>query len=310
MKADRTPILVTGAQRSGTTWVGRTISQHPSVRYEHEPFNTFDPNPMFGLKINDLYSHYESSGQQPEIREAFDRLLFSGRIRESVNLCRAKGLSRYTPAQFFRQLFSTPRQRILLKDPVALLSADWLYRTYPCRVVCMIRNPLGFAASQKKAGWDMDFDHLRRQEALMRGRLKPFSADLERVCAHPEDFDLLDRAALLWNVLYSVVLAYKKEYPQWLFLRHEDVARSPHSAFRKVFDFLDLELTPAIQEYIAAYTSSQNSAHARSTKYQPRDSRALVHAWKEILTRDESARVDAQTRKIASRFYDDEELCP
>ena len=33
------PILVTGAPRSGTTWVGRMLTLAPGVGYIHEPFN-------------------------------------------------------------------------------------------------------------------------------------------------------------------------------------------------------------------------------------------------------------------------------
>jgi len=304
MKTSRIPILVTGSQRSGTTWVGRTISQHPLVRYEHEPFNTFYPNPMFGLRINDYYAHYESSGQQAEIKQAFDKLLYAGKLSEAISLCRATGISRYTPAQFFKQLCLTPRQRILIKDPIALLSASWLYKTYGCQVICMIRNPLAFVASQKKADWDIDFEHLRRQKALMNSQLTPFKSDLEYVCAHPESVDLIDRSALLWNVLHAVILEYRRTYPEWLFIRHEDAARDPVPAFQRMFSYLGLEPTPEIQAYIATYTSARKNVHAQSTKYQPRDSKASIHAWQDILSDEEALRVDAATRKIAANFYD------
>ena len=33
------PILVSGSNRSGTTWMGKIISHHKSVRYINEPMN-------------------------------------------------------------------------------------------------------------------------------------------------------------------------------------------------------------------------------------------------------------------------------
>lgn len=33
------PILITGAHRSGTTWLGKIVSLSNGVRYIHEPFN-------------------------------------------------------------------------------------------------------------------------------------------------------------------------------------------------------------------------------------------------------------------------------
>src|SRR5882672_1880226 len=38
-QAGSRPILVTGAHRSGSTWVGRMIARSPTIRYIHEPFN-------------------------------------------------------------------------------------------------------------------------------------------------------------------------------------------------------------------------------------------------------------------------------
>ena len=33
------PILVTGAHRSGTTWIGKMLALAPGVGYIHEPFS-------------------------------------------------------------------------------------------------------------------------------------------------------------------------------------------------------------------------------------------------------------------------------
>ena len=37
------PILVTGAHRSGTTWVGKMLALAPGVAYVHEPFSPRAP---------------------------------------------------------------------------------------------------------------------------------------------------------------------------------------------------------------------------------------------------------------------------
>ncbi|WP_075261386.1 sulfotransferase [Geobacillus thermocatenulatus] len=39
IKYKNNPILVTGAHRSGTTFVGKMLSLHPSIGYIQEPFN-------------------------------------------------------------------------------------------------------------------------------------------------------------------------------------------------------------------------------------------------------------------------------
>src|SRR5690242_1511734 len=40
------PILVTGAHRSGSTWVGKMLALAPGIGYIHEPFNPLTPAGM------------------------------------------------------------------------------------------------------------------------------------------------------------------------------------------------------------------------------------------------------------------------
>jgi hypothetical protein len=39
LPADRAPILVTGAHRTGTTWVGKMLAANPRTAYISEPLN-------------------------------------------------------------------------------------------------------------------------------------------------------------------------------------------------------------------------------------------------------------------------------
>ena len=39
MKKSSQPIIISGSPRSGSTWIGRVLSQHPETKYVHEPFN-------------------------------------------------------------------------------------------------------------------------------------------------------------------------------------------------------------------------------------------------------------------------------
>jgi hypothetical protein len=57
--ADR-PILVTGAHRSGTTWVGRMLALVPGVEYIHEPFNPVGPAGI----CNARFDHYYTSSRR------------------------------------------------------------------------------------------------------------------------------------------------------------------------------------------------------------------------------------------------------
>jgi len=299
-------ILITGSHRSGTTWVGRTISQHSKVEYLHEPFNVDHPNPRLGLKLNIWFTHYESSDQKEYIRATFDKFLKANSFSYILNLSKPMdrrfiNLLRYPNDLILKTLF---RPRVLIKDPIALLSAGWLHEMYNLQVVCMIRNPLAFVGSLKKAGWDFRFENLLRQKELMQGCLASFAGEIEKLSDYRGDF--IDRASLLWNVLHYCIAEYQKKYPSWLFIRYEDIAMNPIQEFEKIFHYLELEMNENIGHYIAKYTSDKNKTETEVTSYGPRDSKASLETWKTRLTSVECDRIDKATRDIAALFYEAE----
>jgi hypothetical protein len=301
------PILITGAHRSGTTWVGQTIAQHPRVRYVAEPFNVDQPNPMLELKLNAWFTHYPSSNQKHDIQNAFDNLLKFQPLTHAIKTCRAAGLDIKTPLRFGRHFWSEflLRPRILVKDPIALLSAGWLYETYNFKAVVMVRNPLAFVGSLKKAGWDFDFKEFQKQDGLMQGWLNRFSDQVDYMCGHMDETDIVDRAALLWNMLHFVILEYQKKFTDWLFIKHEDIAVNPEKYFTKIFDYLGLNINQRVLAYIRKYTSQTNPADASSAAYQPRNSEQTLHTWKQRLSEEEVERVKGTTSELAMQLYGD-----
>lgn len=297
-------ILVTGAHRSGTTWVGRTISQHPGIKYIHEPFNVRHPNREMDLKLNTWFTYAPKSNQKKDIKASFDRLLNSKPLHRAIWACKREGLDIKTPLRFFKHfLLGFHYRKFLIKDPLALLSAGWLHEMYDFKVICMIRNPVAFVGSLKKAVWDFNFENLKVQEDLMQECLSPFFDEVDKFCGQSGDF--IDRACLLWNVLHFVILEYEKRYPSWLFVKHEDIAMSPISEFQKIFDYLELRMDSAIRAHIEEFTSNKNSVESESTKYRPRNAKKILGTWQERLSAQEIDRVRNATRNIATQFYGD-----
>ena len=302
--------MVTGSHRSGTTWIGRTISQHQDIRYINEPFNAAKPHRLTGLKLNTWFTHFESSSQKEEIIRSFDTIFQSNPITNSIYICKAAGSDLKTPFRFIKHLmlesyFKVLKLRILIKDPIALLSAGWLYENFHFNVICMIRNPLSFIGSVKITGWDFDFKNFLRQEELMTNWLADYADRIEYMCKKRNKSDFIDRASLLWNILHFVISDYQQRYSDWLFLKHEEIASRPDLGFQKIFDYLELEMNDMIQKYIKQYTSDLNPRIAASNSYQQRNSREILNLWKERLTKDEIDRVIINTSDIASKFYAD-----
>ena len=239
-------ILVTGAHRSGTTWVGQTIAQYPSIHYLQEPFNVDLPHPVMNLKLNTWFTDWDSSDQQQEIKAAFDQVLNMTHQQVLMQSLKASAwdvnlMARQVAKYLLRK--STRERQCLIKDPIALLSADWLYEQYDLKVICMIRNPFAFVGSLKKANWNFDFRQLNKQGQLMQGLFSPFA---EEVAIHCQPSAFIDRACLLWNMLHYAIVDYQKRYPNWLFLPYEEIAADPLNNFQSVFDYLELEMSPSI----------------------------------------------------------------
>jgi hypothetical protein len=303
IKEDRKHILVTGTHRSGTTWVGRTLSQAENVELVYEPFNLETTRYNFEYKFDHWFEHVPTSKNCPEIKQEFDRYIPNSRFQYPAKICRETGLSWRSPFIYLKYLMlSDDRPRYLLKDPIALLSAGWLYERYQLKVICMIRNPLAFAGSLKKQGWDFDFKNFLEQKELMDTWLNPFKEEIEKTDA---EGDFIDRISLLWNVLNYVILEYKNKYPDWFFIKHGRLARDPVENYRKMFEYLELDFNSVVEQYIVEYTSRKNPVEAKSNEYQPRDAKKAVEAWRDRLTEEEIERVKEATSEIFKKLYPD-----
>jgi hypothetical protein len=297
-------ILVTGSHRSGTTWVGRTISQHQYVKYISEPFNPKKSNNDLGLKVTNWFIHAPSSNYKNDIEDAFNNLLKLSPFQLSIQKSSLKRDFKM-PLRFCKRLALNifRRNGILIKDPIALLSAGWLHEKYDLKVICMIRNPLSFIGSIKKAGWNYYFYDFLKQKRLLETWLAPFKSEVERLAAKPSD--IIDHGCLLWNIFHYVILDYQKHYPSWKFLKYEDIAMNPLLEFEELFDLLGLQMDGKIKSYIGEYTSDRNPNDRYSTGYRPRNSKACLTNWKSRLTSKEISRVKSATHKISHKFYDD-----
>src|SRR5687768_2230789 len=103
--------------------------------------------------------------------------------------------------------------------------------------------------------------------------------------------DIIDQACLLWNLLHAVILRHRETYPHWLFLRHEDLARSPITGFQQIFAYVGLRMTAKIRTVIEHDTSAANPAETNSPAYMPRNARGSLETWRTRLTATEIERL-------------------
>jgi len=293
------PILVTGSHRSGSTWVGQMIAAHPRVWYFSEPFNPDRRD----CPVRHMW-HYVTEADARQFRDYLKR-----HCELSFPWWRTSADEPATLFQRLRRCLSYVRRRRqgwrpLLKDPMALMAAEWLAGQYPLQVVVLIRHPAAFASSLKRLNWPVPPDVLLNQPRLMRDYLEPFREELEHTRRQP--VDIIDHAILDWRIFHHVIRLYQQRHPDWLFCRHEDLSREPLAEYEKLFRFLGLDYLDSVRDVIRQHSGTHNSAEAGGKIHQlRRNSEANIWNWQTRLTPDEIARIRAGTRELCEHFYGD-----
>ena len=191
-----------------------------------------------------------------------------------------------------------------MKDPIALLSAEWLAETFGMDVVVLIRHPAAFAASLKRLGWKHSFATFI-QDGRVPEVVRPYEAEIREQAERPGE--ILAQAALLWRLLYGAVDGYRERHPDWAFVRHEDASLDPAGTFERLYDRLGLELTPSARAEITRASASENPAELATPHAVELDSAASLGRWRDDLTPEEVETLRERTRDVWPRFYSDED---
>jgi len=300
------PILVTGAHRTGTTWVGKMLAASPQVAYISEPLNVWHRPGALGASVSQWYT-LVCNENEAEFLPAFREMLGFryGLWREVRSLRSRKDFLRMGRdfSIFLRGRFF--RQRPLIKDPFAVFSAPWFAERLGCRVVITVRHPAAFASSLKRLDWKFDFNDLLAQPLLMEKWLDVDRAEMELA----KTDDVIEQAALLWRIIYRVVARMMKLHPSFIIVRHEDLSLDPAPGYRDLCAALDIDFTPKVEGTIFNASSSENPTELSQQKVHgvKLDSRANLDNWKKRLSNDEIVRIRKLTGKTAKLFYSDEE---
>lgn len=300
--------LITGAPRSGTTWIGRVLAESPSLYYIHEPFN---PHTKMGRDIRNipLHHHYtyihdgNESEYYPGVKGIVESqynwwygILEARSKRDLVNIWK-----QYRTYSNYRSHHIYP----LIKDPIAIVSAGWIARRFDVNVVTMIRHPAAFVASMKRLNWPFKPSNWAlSQPELMRDYLEPFRDEMHEL--ENSDSDIIEQASLLWKVLNYIVLRYKDEHKDWIFLRHEDISRDPVQGFQSLYQSLGLNFTQEIRQIVEEYSGSANPSTAEGESRPIKlNSKENIRNWEKQLSSVEIKRVRNIVEDVAKSFYTD-----
>ena len=292
-------VMIIGLPRSGSTWLGRTLSNAAAVTYVPEPDN-MDRNIAAGAAMrwrgsypmleprerargmNRMYSAaFEGRGNGGSMRDAL-----AGRLADSVAF-KARKLF-VDPARPHVPLKLAAASRIarpampettsairLVKSVHMPLSIDWLREWFAPRIVVTRRHPLSVLASWIElsinpisAGWQRlsagDFDSLA-----------------ERLGMPPRPAaDVRSAASITWVIcfLLSELDDAARRHPEIVIADHEIICRDPLGEMRYIAGQVGLTWTDEADEFVIG---SNRTGKGYKTH---RVARQVVGNWRERLT--------------------------
>ncbi len=308
-KTRKSAILVTGSNRSGSTWVGSVLAQAAGVRYIHEPFSPVIARRQFGVDLprwflnaedwdEDALTHYIERVLVPPLRDRKLQLNAWQQWKRVAYLL----LERHGPERF--------SWRFLLKDPVAIFSAAWLATQFDLQVVVLIRHPASYVVSLLKDAKHMHpFASVFNEQPRLKARFTPQDQSLidevvELQSRGGPGSDMVFEAAAFWRLFYGQVLLYQQSFPDWHFVLYEDLARDPMAEFSLLCQKLGLRFDGNVELAIrrtaleADPATTDHTSHVKSFV-----AKENVDLWKSQLAETDRCRIREVLGSVSDNFY-------
>lgn len=295
------PILVTGAHLSGSTWIGKIIASAPGIKYIHEPFNVEITRYQYKSPLKYWFQHVSPGHDKKYEVEVKQYLQTFYKLRLSSFL---KDLSQVHSVKKVASLLIDAKDKItkprpLFKDPIALLSSEWIAKTMNADIIISVRHPAAFTASLKMKNWDFNFNNFVQQHQLTDTYLQPLKETIHEYALSKQD--VISQGILLWNILYGVTKQYDLKYKdKWQIIRNEDLSLNPFEQFKSMFQKLDIKFNDKIASEI------QKTTGGALYNKTSRDSKSNISTWKQRLTPEEIERIKEGTREVWPHFYSEE----
>jgi hypothetical protein len=301
------PILVTGSPRSGSTWVGNVLALDRNTGYVHEPFNRRCPPGLCRAGLTH-FAYVTAENEAPYLEPLADTLGWRYSAAAELRTLRTpRGLARLARDFAYFETMRQRRARVVLKDPLAIFSADWLASRFGTQVVVIIRHPASFVASMRAAGFVMHFSALASQPRLIEERLAPFGDAIAAAARRPSGS--VEANTLLWNVLHHHIARLRREHPDWTFVRHEDLSNDPANGFAALFARLGLDFSDAVRAGLGQFTTDQGTLGRLSLfgnkRRTMRNSQDSTTWFRRRLTPEEIVRVRRDAAPLWQEFYTD-----
>ena len=280
------------------------ISRAPLVHHVHEPFNISSPPCRCGVNFKYWFYYLSSTGlhhfEEHLKHTIYPAYSWVGWLNVFMDVRQSK---RIRPLSNYLQSYLS--HRVVVKDPIAVFSAETLAKRFDMDVIVLIRHPAAIVNSYKALNWSHPFSHFLSQTELMEEHLFPFRNEIEDFAK--EDYEIVDQIALLWKLIHYMILKFQKTNSHWVFVRYEDLVLDPSEGFRKIFEQVKLPFSERTQAAIRAHSlrnPEQNTTVPYAIKRNPHQ---VASKWKKSLTANEVYRVQKRVEPISSAFYSEQD---
>ena len=316
-------ILVLGAPRSGTSWLGKAFDSHPDVILRHEPDTVLRETGIPGvcppgevdrhIAIARHYLHrladvrtLKTSGQLPHYPKNFQRPL-ARYARTGLVLglhCAEKALGlrqalRQVPIPDAIRGGDISGVRLVIKSVSSLGRARLFAQALPgVRIVHLIRSPFGQVASVLRGLQQHRFEDPSAVEEVLLTRLaEKYGLSLRRMQAMP----LVEQLAWHWSIMNELALEDLADVPNVQIIRYMDMVLDPIDQTKQIFAGCDLPWHDQTTRFLR--NSTQFSGP--DLYYQVyKNGAAPLFKWRQELAKDDIGRIlDVVKSSPVSKIY-------
>ena len=298
-------ILVIGAPRSGTTWLGKLLDSSPDVLYRHEPDMLIQhalpriasgaPTPQECVQVRASLQamvaarFFKSSGKVPIFRKAYRSppagILHASTIIGLHVAQKAAGDTRRLtrlPAPDLVASRAADQMTVVLKSVSSLGRAKWLTASWPgMRVLLVLRDPFGQIASTLRG---MVLGKFERPSLLHECLQTPQATRYGLDGAMFDRLPQVEQLAWHWVLMNEKAIEDLEGNADAMLVFYNDLVRNPQTWCEVIFAFCGLTITPQTSKFIRASTTS----HRPDRYYQVyKRSTNSLSKWRYQLTIEE-----------------------
>ena len=296
------PILITGAYRSGTTWLGKLLSG-PGIWALHEPFN-----PNKGI-WKQSFSYASPDATEVKAVDKYVHSLLNGDITVGPNrrhpiLSNIACNRSLMPARL--GFYPSPPNQILIKDPIAALLSGYLTNKFEFQTLVIIRHPGGFVSSLNKLNWEPYV----RKELEQFQQIPELMANLSNrqveLFERRHTFNALQIYTLIHAVLNKHLLDFVTNVVNMHLVSYESLCLNTEQELARCYRLLNLSLREEDKFRHTSLTTQSSDTEAANPYTAIRNSKHMVEIWKQRLTERQLEQIRSIWNDFGISYYNED----